>query len=56
MNFFEHQEAARRSTRLMLVLYLLAVLVVVLAVDIVVAIAWGWSQFAVIVAEPGVPG
>jgi len=37
MNFFEHQEAARRSSRLLVALFLLAVICIVLAVNGVLA-------------------
>ncbi|MEO8203384.1 MAG: M48 family metallopeptidase [Betaproteobacteria bacterium] len=37
MDFFEHQQAARRNTRVMILLYLLAVAGVVVAVDLVLA-------------------
>ncbi len=43
MNFFEHQDLARRNTRIMVALYVLAVLAVVGAVDIVLAFTWRWS-------------
>jgi len=43
MNFFEHQDSARRNTRLMVGLYVLAVLGVVLAVTLVLGIAWFWA-------------
>jgi Zn-dependent protease with chaperone function len=40
LNFFENQDAARRSTRVMVVLYALAVVAVVLAVDVVLAVSY----------------
>ena len=40
MDFFQNQDAARRKTRVMVVLYLLAVVGVVLAVDLVLAVAY----------------
>ena len=43
MNFFAHQETARRQTRRMIVLFTLAVACIVLAVDAVVAIAFGFA-------------
>lgn len=43
MNFFEHQDRARRNTRFMVVLYALAVVAVVLAVDLVLGLAWRWG-------------
>ncbi|MEK9720518.1 MAG: M48 family metalloprotease, partial [Quisquiliibacterium sp.] len=45
MNFFEHQQLARRNTRVMMVLYLLAVLGVILAVDAVLAGVYLWIKF-----------
>jgi Zn-dependent protease with chaperone function len=39
LNFFEHQQLARRNTRVMVVLYALAVVAVVLAVDAVLGFA-----------------
>ena len=44
MNFFQHQESARKRTRIMVVLYLLAVMAVILAVDLVIAVAWASMQ------------
>jgi len=41
MNFFAHQEQARRQTRRMLILFALAVLAIVVAIDVVVAFAVG---------------
>jgi Zn-dependent protease with chaperone function len=43
MNFFEHQDAARRNTRVMIGLYVLAVIGVVVAVTAVLAAAWLWG-------------
>ena len=40
MNFFENQDAARRNTRIMVALYLLAVVDVVLAVDLLLGVAY----------------
>jgi Zn-dependent protease with chaperone function len=44
VNFFEHQQLARRNTRVMVVLYLLAVVGVIVAVDAVLAGVYLWSQ------------
>lgn len=41
MNFFEHQQQARVSTRRLIVLFVLAVIGVVLAVNAVAALALG---------------
>lgn len=49
MNFFEHQERARRNSLRLLVLFALAVLAVVAAINIVVLLALG------LLAEPGKP-
>ena len=43
MNFFEHQAAARRSSRMMLFLFVLAVIAVVCAVDFVLGLVYRWS-------------
>jgi Zn-dependent protease with chaperone function len=40
--FFEHQSLARRNSKVMVVLFLLAVIAVVLAVDLVLAILYAW--------------
>jgi Zn-dependent protease with chaperone function len=41
--FFEHQQLARRNSKVMVVLFLLAVIAVVLAVDLVLAILYLWN-------------
>ena len=41
--FFEQQHLARRNTRTMMILFVLAVVAVVLAVDLVLAAGWLWS-------------
>jgi Zn-dependent protease with chaperone function len=43
-SFFEHQHLARRNSRVMVVLFLLAVVAVVAAVDLVLAWAWIWGH------------
>lgn len=40
MNFFEHQELARRQTRRLVVLFVLAVVAIVLAVNLVGVVSW----------------
>ena len=40
MNFFEGQDLARRNTKLLVVMYVLAVAAVILAVDLVLATSW----------------
>jgi len=37
LNFFEHQEVARRSTRRLVILFTLAVIAIVLAVNVAAA-------------------
>jgi Zn-dependent protease with chaperone function len=44
LNFFEHQEAARRSSRVLVLLYALAVAAVVAAVTAVLAAAYLYAQ------------
>ena len=44
MNFFEHQDHARRQTRWLVVLFILAVLAIVLAVDFALLLAFGLSS------------
>jgi Zn-dependent protease with chaperone function len=43
VNFFEHQAAARRNTRRMVLLFAVAVIAVILAVDLVVGALYAWS-------------
>ncbi len=47
MTFFEHQALARRNTKVMVALFLLAVVAVVLAVDVVLAALYLWSTDAI---------
>ena len=49
MNFFDHQQLARRNTRVMIVLYVLAVLGVIVAVDAVLAGIYLWTQSAPVI-------
>src|SRR4051812_8731822 len=44
MNFFAHQEEARRQTRRMLVLFAIAVVVIVIAIDAVVVLFGGLDE------------
>jgi Zn-dependent protease with chaperone function len=46
MNFFAHQDQARRQTRRMLVLFALAVAAIVVAIDVVVLFAIGFDSAA----------
>jgi Zn-dependent protease with chaperone function len=44
MNFFEQQEHARRQTRTLILLFVLAVIAIVAAVNLVAAVLWIWAQ------------
>jgi Zn-dependent protease with chaperone function len=44
MNFFERQDAARKGSRAIGFVFVLAVACIVLAVDGVVAVAWAWAS------------
>src|SRR5512147_84065 len=50
--FFEHQQIARRNTRVMVALFLAAVVGVVLAVDVVLGIAYLWGNSELGAANP----
>jgi Zn-dependent protease with chaperone function len=51
--FFEHQQIARRNTRVMVALFFAAVIGVVLAVDFVLGIVYLWASGARPAIEPG---
>ena len=51
--FFEHQQIARRNTRVMVLMFLLAVVAVVIAVDVVLAGVWIWGVSDSGYVEPG---
>jgi Zn-dependent protease with chaperone function len=53
--FFEHQSLARRNSRVMVVLFLLAVAAVVIAVDLVLAAVYLWSMSEPLAPAPAVP-
>jgi Zn-dependent protease with chaperone function len=55
-SFFEHQHLARRNSRVMVVLFLLAVAAVVAAVDLVLAWAWIWGHGQFAAPPDGDPG
>ena len=55
MNFFDHQQLARRNTRVMIVLYMLAVLGVIVAVDAVLAGVYLWTQSDTMLAARRAP-
>jgi Zn-dependent protease with chaperone function len=44
VNFFEHQDRARRRTRRLIVLFLLAVLAIIVAVNVVVLLVFGQAE------------
>ncbi|HET7364306.1 MAG TPA: hypothetical protein VFJ70_12135, partial [Burkholderiales bacterium] len=44
--FFEHQHLARRNSRVMVILFVLATIAVILAVDLVAASIYVWSASA----------
>ena len=43
MNFFQHQEHARRQSRTLVILFVLAVIAIVAAVNAAAALAWSWT-------------
>ena len=43
MNFFQHQDHARRQTRLLVILFALAVIAIVVAVNLATALIWSWT-------------
>jgi Zn-dependent protease with chaperone function len=51
--FFEHQQIARRNTRVMVALFVAAVIGVVLAVDLVLALVYLWGSDTRPAVEPG---
>jgi Zn-dependent protease with chaperone function len=48
LNFFEHQSLARRNSRVMVLLFLLAVAAVAASVDVVIGYAYLWSNGALL--------
>jgi len=44
MNFFEQQDHARRQTRTLVILFILAVLAIVAAVNLAMMLIWNWSH------------
>ena len=48
MTFFERQQAARRNTKWMIVLFLVALAGIVLAVDVVASLTWLWLNAQVL--------
>ncbi len=45
MNFFEHQETARRQSRWLILLFILAVAAIVVAINLVILVALGFVSF-----------
>lgn len=43
MNFFQHQDHARRQTRKLVILFVLAVIAIVVAVNAAMALVWSWT-------------
>jgi len=43
MNFFQHQEHARRQSRMLVILFALAVVAIVIAVNVATALVWSWT-------------
>lgn len=43
MNFFQHQDHARRQTRTLIILFVLAVIAIVIAVNAALALVWSWT-------------
>ena len=54
MNFFERQQVARRNTRAMIALFVLAVVLIIVAIDLVAAAVWLLSNLDV-PKPPGAP-
>jgi Zn-dependent protease with chaperone function len=50
MNFFEQQDQARRQTRTLMILFVLAVIGIVIAVNVALSLIWIWAH------RVGVPG
>lgn len=44
MNFFEQQHQARRQTRTLIILFILAVIAIVIAVNAAMVLIWSWTQ------------
>lgn len=43
MNFFQHQDHARRQTRTLIILFALAVIAIIVAVNAAMALVWSWT-------------
>jgi len=43
MNFFQHQEHARRQSRTLVILFALAVVAIIVAVNLATALVWSWT-------------
>jgi Zn-dependent protease with chaperone function len=53
--FFEHQHVARRNTKILVLLYVLAVIGVIVAVDLVLASAYVWTSWDSLVLRGKTP-
>lgn len=55
MNFFEQQDHARRQTRTLVILFVLAVVAIVIAVNAAMAIVWVWVKGTPLAGQGGYP-
>jgi Zn-dependent protease with chaperone function len=55
MNFFEHQDHARRQTRTLVILFILAVIAIIIAVNVALAVVWAWTKGVRIAGVYGYP-
>lgn len=52
MNFFEQQDEARKRTRTLIILFLLALIGIVISVNVVAALLWKWMEGAALAGSP----
>jgi Zn-dependent protease with chaperone function len=55
MNFFEQQDHARRQTRTLVILFILAVIAIIIAVNVALAVVWAWTKGVRIAGIYGYP-
>jgi Zn-dependent protease with chaperone function len=55
MNFFEQQDHARRQTRTLVILFILAVIAIIIAVNVALAVVWAWTKGVRIAGVYGYP-
>lgn len=55
MNFFEQQDQARRQTRTLIILFVLAVIAIVIAVNVSMSAIWMWTHHATLAGNPSYP-